>query len=245
MQQSRDAGTAATAPARGARLLVVDDDPINRRLLASYLERLGHAVATANDGAAGWERLRAGEPVDVVLLDVLMPELDGYEVLERIRAGDALRHLPVIMISAVEETDSIVRCIELGADDYLPKPFSPVLLRARINAGIARKRLYDLEREYLEQVGHVVDAAAAVENGTFEAAALDSVAVREDALGNLARIFQHMACEVAARERALKQQVRELRIEIDEAKAERQVAEITETDYFRDLQRKAAALRAR
>ena len=231
--------------ARRARLLVVDDDPINRRLLASYLERLGHTVVTAVDGARGWRQLRGGEPFDVVLLDVLMPELDGYEVLGLIRGDPDLRHLPVIMISAVEETDSIARCIELGADDYLPKPFSPVLLRARINAGIARKRLYDLEREYLEQVGHVVDAAGAVEDGTFDAAMLDSVAVRDDALGNLARIFQHMACEVAARERALQEQLRELRIEIDEAKTGRQVAEITETDYFRDLQRKADALRAR
>ena len=148
------------------------------------------------------------------------------------------------MISSLDETDSIVRCIELGADDYLPKPFSPPLLRARINAGLARKRLADLEREYLEQVGHVVDAAAAVEDGTFDAGALDPVAVREDALGNLARVFQRMAREVAARERALRQQVIELRIEIDEAKSARQVAEITETDYFRDLQRKADALRA-
>jgi two-component system, cell cycle response regulator len=230
---------------QSARLLVVDDDPINRRLLASYLERLGHAVVTAVDGGRGWQQLRTGGPFDVVLLDVLMPELDGYEVLGLIRGDPALRHLPVIMISSVEETDSIARCIELGADDYLPKPFSPVLLRARINAGIARKRLYDLEREYLEQVGHVIDAAGAVEDGTFDAAMLENVAVREDALGNLARIFQHMACEVAARERALHEQLRELRIEIDEAKTQRQVAEITETDYFRDLQRKADALRAR
>jgi two-component system cell cycle response regulator len=231
--------------APSARLLVVDDDPINRRLLASYLERLGHEVVTAVDGARGWRQLHTGDPFDVVLLDVLMPELDGYEVLGLIRGDPGLRHLPVIMISAVEETDSIARCIELGADDYLPKPFSPVLLRARINAGIARKRLHDLEREYLEQVGHVVDAAGAVEDGTFDAAMLDSVAVRQDALGNLARIFQHMACEVAARERALQEQLRELRIEIDEAKTQRQVAEITETDYFRDLQRRAEALRAR
>ncbi len=230
---------------QSARLLVVDDDPINRRLLASYLERLGHEVVTAVDGARGWKQLRAGDPFDVVLLDVLMPAMDGYEVLALIRDDPTLRHLPVIMISAVEETDSIVRCIELGADDYLPKPFSPVLLRARINAGIARKRLHDLEREYLEQVDHVVDAAGAVEDGTFDAAMLDSVAGREDALGNLARIFQHMACEVAARERALQEQVRELRIEIDEAKTQRQVSEITETDYFRDLQRRADALRAR
>ena len=230
--------------ARPARLLVVDDDPINRRLLAAHLEREGHSVATADNGAAGWELLQSA-PFDVVLLDVLMPELDGYEVLERLRAAPGLRHLPVIMISSVEETDSIVRCIELGADDYLPKPFSPVLLRARINAGIARKRLYDLEREYLEQVGHVVDAAAAVEAGSFDAGTLDGVAVRQDALGNLARVFQRMAREVAAREQALKQQVRCLQIEIDGAKAARQVAEITETDYFRDLQAKAEALRAR
>ena len=231
--------------AHSARLLVVDDDPINRRLLASYLERLGHEVVTAVDGGRGWKQLHVGDPFDVVLLDVLMPELDGYEVLALIREDPTLRHLPVIMISSVEETDSIARCIELGADDYLPKPFSPVLLRARINAGIARKRLYDLEREYLEQVGHVVDAAGAVQDGTFQPAMLDDVAVREDALGNLARIFQQMAREVAAREHALQEQLRELRIEIDEARTQRQVAEITETDYFRDLQRKADALRAR
>jgi DNA-binding response OmpR family regulator len=227
-----------------ARLLVVDDDPINRRLLASYLQREGHEVATANDGAEGWAALRR-EPFDIVLLDVLMPGLDGYQVLERIQADPVLCHVRVIMISAVEETDSIVRCIEMGADDYLPKPFRPVLLRARINAGLTRKRLHDLEREYLEQVGHVVDAADAVERGAFEPAALDGVAERDDALGNLARVFVRMAREVAARERALKQEVRQLRIEIDEAKAARQVAEITETDYFRELQRKADALRAR
>jgi len=230
--------------AQTARVLVVDDEPINRRLLARYLEREGHEVATADDGAAGWEKLRA-EPFDVVLLDVLMPEMDGYEVLELLRADPARRHLPVIMISSLEDTDSIVRCIELGADDYLPKPFRPVLLRARINAGIARKRLHDLELEYLEQVGHVVDAAAAVEQGRFDERSLDAVAERDDALGNLARIFQHMACEIAAREDALKQQVHELRIEIDEAKAAKQVAEITETDYFRDLLHKADALRQR
>ncbi|WP_354698514.1 hypothetical protein DSM112329_04196 [Paraconexibacter sp. AEG42_29] len=226
-----------------AHLLVVDDDPINRRLLAGYLEREGHTVATANDGLAGWGLVQQ-EPFDVVLLDVLMPELDGYDVLARIRGHAALRHLPVIMISSVEEMDSIVRCIELGADDYLPKPFSPVLLRARIRAGLARKRLHDLEREYLEQVGHVVDAATAVEAGTFVLGSLTAVAARDDALGNLARVFQHMAHEVAARERVLQEQVRELRIEIDEGKAARQVAEITGTDYFRDLQRKAEELRA-
>ena len=124
--------------APSARLLVVDDDPINRRLLASYLERLGHTVVTAVDGARGWKQLHTGDPFDVVLLDVLMPELDGYEVLALIRGDPDLRHLPVIMISAVEETDSIARCIELGADDYLPKPFALEELLARLRALLRR-----------------------------------------------------------------------------------------------------------
>jgi two-component system cell cycle response regulator len=178
-----------------------------------------------------------------VLLDVLMPGMDGYQVLECIRSQPKFRHIPVIMISALEDVESVVRCIEMGADDYLPKPFDPVLLRARISAGLARKRLHDLEQEYLEQVGRVVAAAADVEAGRFESRELDSVAGRGDALGQLARVFQRMAIEVLARERLLKQQVRQLRIEIDEARAARQVAEITQTEYFQDLQAKAATLR--
>src|SRR5207247_8843358 len=131
----------------------------------------------------------------------------------------------------------------MGAEDYLPKPFDPVLLRARINAGLARKRLHDLEQEYLEQVGHVAAAAADVETGTFESRQLDGVASRDDALGQLARVFQQMASAVRAREQRLKREVRKLRIEIDEARAARQVAEITETEYFQDLQRKVSELR--
>jgi DNA-binding response OmpR family regulator len=180
---------------------------------------------------------------DCVLLDVLMPGMDGFQVLECIRSKPRFRHTPVIMISALEDVDSVIRCIEMGAEDYLPKPFDPVLLRARINAGLARKRLHDLEQEYLEQVGHVAAAAADVETGTFESRQLDGVARRDDALGQLARVFQQMAAEVRARERLLKQEVRQLRIEIDEARAARQVADITQTEYFQDLQAKASELR--
>src|SRR5207248_4123686 len=124
-----------------------------------------------------------------------------------IRSEPKLRHTPVIMISALEDVESVVRCIEMGAEDYLPKPFDPVLLRARINAGLARKRLHDLEREYLEQAGHVAAAAADVETGTFETSQLDGVAGRDDALGQLARVFQRMAAEVWSREQRLKQEV--------------------------------------
>lgn len=225
-------------------ILVVDDDPINRILLSRELEREGHRVLAAENGLQALEILQ-NDKFDIVLLDVLMPELDGYETLARIERDDKLRHIPVIMISALEEIESVVRCIEMGAADYLPKPFDPVLLRARINGCLTKKRLQDLQLDYIEQVGHVVEAATAVETATFIPESLDGVAAREDALGQLARVFRRMAREVAAREQALEQEVRQLRIEIDARRAATRVAEITETDYFQDLQRRASALRAR
>jgi CheY-like chemotaxis protein len=232
-------------PPEGGRILVVDDSPVNRLVLTKALGADGHTPLTAEHGLQALELLRsAGDvDVDVVLLDLEMPELDGYETLARIKADDRLRHLPVIIISSVDELASVVRCIKIGATDYLPKPFEPELLRARLNASLAAKRLHDLQLEYLEQVGRVMDAAAAVEAEEFEPESLDGVASRDDALGHLARVFQRMAREVVERERRLKAQVQQLRIEIDETRAARQVAEITDTDYFRDLQAKASKLR--
>jgi two-component system cell cycle response regulator len=227
---------------RPGAVLVADDDAVNRLLLGHSLERDGHRVRAVGNGLEALEAL-GDEAFDCVLLDVLMPGMDGYQVLERIRSEPKLRHTPVIMISALEDVESVVRCIEMGAEDYLPKPFDPVLLRARINAGLARKRLHDLEQEYLEQVGHVVAAAADVEAGRFDSRQLDGVAGRGDALGQLARVFQRMAAEIRSREQRLTQQVRQLRIEIDEARAARQVAEITQTQYFQDLQARASELR--
>jgi len=226
-----------------ASALVVDDDPINRMLLSKSLEQQGHRVMTAENGLEALAALQA-QPFDVVLLDVLMPEPDGYEVLARLKQDPRLRHVPVIMVSALEDIQCVVRCIEMGAEDYLPKPFDPVLLRARVNGCLTRKRLHDLELEYMEQVDYVVHAAAAVEDGAFQSDSLDHVAERGDALGQLARVFQRMAHEVELREQALKRQVQQLRIEIDGARAARQVAAITETDYFQDLQRKVDELRS-
>jgi CheY-like chemotaxis protein len=226
-----------------ASALVVDDDPINRMLLSKSLEQQGHRVMTAENGLEALAALQA-QPFDVVLLDVLMPEPDGYEVLARLKQDRGLRHVPVIMVSALEDIQCVVRCIEMGAEDYLPKPFDPVLLRARVNGCLTRKRLHDLELEYMEQVDYVVHAAAAVEDGAFQSDSLDHVAERGDALGQLARVFQRMAHEVELREQALKRQVQQLRIEIDGARAARQVAAITETDYFQDLQRKVDELRS-
>jgi adenylate cyclase len=140
-----------TGEASAGRVLVVDDDRVNRLLLTRSLERDGHRVSAAENGRTAL-RLLHDDPPDVVLLDIVMPELDGVSVLERIKRDPALKHVPVIMISAVDETESVVRCIEMGAEDYLPKPFDPVLLRARLNAGLAKKRLYELEREHVRGV---------------------------------------------------------------------------------------------
>jgi DNA-binding response OmpR family regulator len=126
-----------------AALLVVDDVEDNRFALSRRLAREGYLnVTTAADGRQALDLLRS-KPFDLVLLDIMMPNVNGYEVLAAIKASDGLRHIPVIMISAVDEIDSVVRCIELGAEDYLPKPFNPTLLRARVGACLERKRLHD------------------------------------------------------------------------------------------------------
>lgn len=134
------------------RALVVDDSSVNRRLLVRRLESLGLDVIEAENGREALDRLGDGDSnVDVVLLDVMMPELDGYQTLAAMKNDERLRHIPVLIVSGVEEQDSVVRCIELGATDYLTKPINPSILAARINASLAAKRLHDLEQESYER----------------------------------------------------------------------------------------------
>jgi adenylate cyclase len=127
-------------------VLVVDDNRVNRLLIARSLEQLGHRVAFAENGRQALEVLR-GRHTDLVLLDIEMPELNGYETLEALRADSKLRDIPVVMMSSIEEVDSVARCIESGAEDYLFKPVNPVLLRARVAASLEKKRLRDQQRE--------------------------------------------------------------------------------------------------
>jgi signal transduction histidine kinase len=136
--------------AERGHVLVVDDNRVNRLKLSLGLEQQGHTVGLAEDGAQALDALR-GEAFDVVLLDIVMPGMDGYQVLERVKADPELRDIPVIVISALDEMDSVVRSIEMGAEDYLSKPFDPVLLRARLNSCLQKKRLRDLEKSYLQQ----------------------------------------------------------------------------------------------
>jgi adenylate cyclase len=132
--------------AHKADLMVVDDNRVNRLLLARTLEQLGHRVAFAENGRQALELLR-NRPVDLVLLDIEMPEMNGYETLEALRADAALRDIPVVMMSSVDEVDSVARCVEMGAEDYLFKPVNVVLLRARVAASLEKKRLRDQQRE--------------------------------------------------------------------------------------------------
>ncbi len=134
----------------GGRLLIVDDNKVNRLLLSRNVELLGHRASVAENGRIAMEML-ATEPFDLLLLDIEMPEMDGFEVLEALKAEPALRDLPVIVTSSVEGLDNIVRCIELGAEDYLPKPVNKVLLKARVSSGLEKKRLRDEQKELLRR----------------------------------------------------------------------------------------------
>jgi class 3 adenylate cyclase len=125
-------------------VIVVDDNEVNRDILCSLLEADGHKTAVAENGRLAVELIKA-KPFDLVLLDVMMPEMNGYQVLEYLKSDSRLRDIPVIVLSALDEIGSAVRCIELGAEDYLPKPFEPTLLRARIGACLEKKRLRDRE----------------------------------------------------------------------------------------------------
>jgi class 3 adenylate cyclase len=133
------------------RILVVDDNDSNRALLVRRLSRDGHEVAEADGGRKALEMLEQ-DTFDLVLLDLLMPDMNGFQVLQTLKNDPRLRDIRVIMVSGQQETDAVMRCIEAGAEDYLPKPFDPVLLDARINACLERKKGRDREREYLRQI---------------------------------------------------------------------------------------------
>jgi adenylate cyclase len=166
-------------------ILVVDDNEENRDMLARRLRRQGHEVLTATGGQSGLDAL-ARTPVDLVLLDVMMPDLDGYAVLQRIKGDPALRDIPVLMISALDELDSVARCIQLGAEDYLGKPFEPVLLQARVGACLEKKRLHDEEARHRRALAEM--------NQTLEQRVAEQVAQLER-LGRLRRFFSPQLAE--------------------------------------------------
>ena len=151
LNRRRVASTLGMSEQAPALILVVDDNRVNRDLLSRRLSAQGHQAVMAENGREALDAVRR-QPFDLVLLDIMMPELDGYAVLAEIKADDELCQLPVIMISALDEIDSVVRCIELGAEDYLTKPFNPVLLRARVGSCLDKKRAHDRETHLYRQL---------------------------------------------------------------------------------------------
>jgi CheY-like chemotaxis protein len=221
-QEAKDESASSDPASAGHqetyRLLVVDDVADNRDILRRRLEREGYTVECAENGRQALEMVGA-RSFDLVLLDILMPEIDGYGVLEQLKHDPSTRDIPVIMISALDDMASVVRCIERGAEDHLPKPFDPVMLRARISATLEKKRLRDAELEYLNRVQEVIQAATAVEDGTYQSGSIAHLADHADELGRLVRVFDGMAKKVRERESLLKGRVRDLRREIEAARA--------------------------
>jgi adenylate cyclase len=162
------------------RILVVDDTAFNRQLLARLLRGIGHETVEAEDGQKALDRLRDPDapPIDVILLDIIMPVMDGYETLAALAGDPALRHLPVIVISGVDELDSVVRCLEMGAADYLPKTVDPAILQARIASSLARKRLHDAERDAVERQAATNDVLAIMSRSAFDLQVVQDAVVR-------------------------------------------------------------------
>ena len=179
------------------QILVVEDNDPNRVMLCRRLNKQGYATVEAADGRQALDAL-ARQRFDLVLCDIMMPGVDGYAVLKRMKADPDLALTPIVMISAVDEMDSVVRCIEMGAEDYLQKPYEPVLLFARVNACLDKRRLRDLQAEYLRAVADLTRAAEAMETGAYDPRLLSAVAERDDELGTLARVFANLAYQVQA-----------------------------------------------
>lgn len=207
------ANDAPTTDRDAASVLVVDDSRLSAAKLAMAMRALGHRAEVVDNGAEALRRMRE-RPVDVVLLDIVMPGMDGYEVLRALKADSALRDVPVIVISSLDdEIGSVARAIELGAEDFLPKNFEPTILKARLDASLARKRFRDRELAYLRDVEKLTRAAQVIEAGAFRPTEMDvdDVASRRDALGRLADVFRGLAREIYERERALDLRIRTLR----------------------------------
>ncbi len=180
------------------RILVVEDNDANRTMLCRRLNKHGYVTGEAADGSLALDAVRA-QHFDLVLCDIMMPGVDGYTVLREMKADPALQAIPVIMISALDEVGSVGRCIEMGAEDYLQKPYDPVLLRARITASLDKRRLREREGTDLRALMALKRVVVQLENGNYDPSLLAPVTARDDAMGDLARALDQMARTVAAR----------------------------------------------
>jgi CheY-like chemotaxis protein/predicted Ser/Thr protein kinase len=214
---SSPAISADTESGRIPRLLVVDDSDGPRKVLTRLLERMGYEAVAASGGLEGLE-IAERERIDVIISDIEMPGVDGFALLEKLKASDVTRDIPVIVVSGVGDTQSVVRCIELGADDHMTKPFDNLLLQARVRASLERRRSRDQELGYLRRVAQMTVAAEEVETGTYMSGSLGNLGAADDALGRLARVFDRVVSGWHSREARLQQQVRQFSEEIRRSK---------------------------
>jgi sigma-B regulation protein RsbU (phosphoserine phosphatase) len=227
------------------KILVVDDNAMNVEVLSARLARQGHIVSTASDGEEALHCVTQ-EPFDLVLLDVMMPKVDGYATLQALKAGEETQFIPVIMISALDELQSVVRCIEAGAEDYLAKPFNPTLLRARVDACLREKIRHDREvtlyksllqsQQVLER--HIISSEKQLQS------------IPEDLLSDprvtpLLQAFSEMTGALRNRESDLRVSMESLEIKIDHSDLQNHVGAIVSDPSFLALSQRAKAMRAR
>lgn len=236
------------SPRKGAvlgKVLAVDDDDFNLEILAKFLHKQGYLVTTAEDGVQALSELEKSS-FDLVLLDVMMPNLDGFETLKRIREQEELVTTPVIMISALDELSSVVKCIEVGAEDYLPKPYNATLLRARIGSCLQRKAWID---KHLSLIKQLEVSQAAIDSGLKASSAeLDLLATHTDGsleLQPLRDAFSRMSRSLVGQKRQLAETIQDLQIEINRKQVSAQVKSIVSNPEFASLGERAQAMRER
>jgi DNA-binding response OmpR family regulator len=200
---------------RRRRVLIVDDDANILLILQRTLQRWGHDVVIAHDGQEALSFMTAD--IDLVLTDIEMPNLNGIDLLQRLKSDPETRRIPVVVISSLDDTNNVSRCIELGAEDHIPKPFSPEILDARVRASLERKRLHDSETDALRRVTRLIAAAEAVERDGYSSDALTDLKAGRDGLGQLARVFDRMVTSLKSREARLRRRLEQLRSEVTES----------------------------
>jgi CheY-like chemotaxis protein len=200
-----------------AKVLMVDDQPQLLRVLEKAISNMGHATTTTSSGHEALSLARKGD-VDLILTDIEMPEMSGIDLLKALKSDEATWHIPVIVISGADDLFHITRCIELGAEDHIAKPYQPEILRARVTASLDRKWLHDLERDQRDGLAQMIEAAEAVERGTYSSDTLNGLRESMDGVGQLARVFDRMVSGVKAREGRLRDRLRMLQSEVIEGR---------------------------
>ena len=240
-----DQGAVPTTVAAPGRILVVDDDALNRDVLAERLTRQGHLVTTAIDGEEALAKARQAD-CDLILLDVMMPRLDGYGVLRALKADDRLCFIPVIMVSALDELSSVVRCIANGAQDYLPKPCNATLLKARVGACLREKARHDQEvKLYRDLLQSQQRLERELDRAQQSIATLEPSLREDPRVAPLFKAFTTMTGAVQRRETDLRRTMQGLEIQINRQALNVQVGSIVSDPSFSSLSERARAMRER